>query len=117
MQQVPSRRTVNRWGVIGFLLESIDSAIAERCRIKAQSTHKLFVHTCVMTSLYRGSNGCYYTPEQICNNYETGAWEYVESKSEPGVAVVKTSGDHTVTLLPAAAESFPFHMPGDEAIN
>lgn len=70
-----------------------------------------------MSTLYRGSNGCYYTPEQVWHYYETDAWEYRERDSEPGREVVETEAGYTMTIVPVSTDRVPFHLPGRELYN
>ena len=70
-----------------------------------------------MNALYRGSNGCYYTAEQVWHYYETDVWEYRERDSEPGREVVETETGRTVTIVPVPFDRVPFDLPGRELHN
>ena len=70
-----------------------------------------------MPTLYRGSNGCYYTAEQVWHHYETDAWEYRERDSESGCEVVETRTGRTMTIAPVPFDRVPFDLPGRELRN
>ena len=70
-----------------------------------------------MPTLYRGSNGCYYTAEQVWHYYETDVWEYRECDSKPGREVVETEAGRTVTIVQIPPDRVPFPLPGRELRN
>lgn len=63
--------------------------------------------TAPLESLFKGSNGSYYTDWQVHRRLQTGAWTHCIRQLDPDRRLVETDDDALLLLVPIDAEELP----------